>query len=43
METFGTYPGGWIADERRRAGLSQEALAARCKFHPTTSASWSAG
>ncbi len=35
METFEHRLGRVIAEERRRAGLSQEALAFRCKLHPT--------
>jgi transcriptional regulator with XRE-family HTH domain len=35
METFEHVLGRMIAEERRRAGLSQEALAGRCKLHPT--------
>jgi transcriptional regulator with XRE-family HTH domain len=35
METFERVLGRVIAEERRRAGLSQEALAGRCKLHPT--------
>lgn len=35
METFERVLGRVLAEERRRAGLSQEALAARCRLHPT--------
>ncbi len=35
METFEHRLGRVIAEERRWAGLSQEALAYRCKLHPT--------
>jgi transcriptional regulator with XRE-family HTH domain len=35
MDTFEKVLGGVIADARRSAGLSQEALAFRCKLHPT--------
>lgn len=35
MPTFEHVLGRLIAEERRRAGLSQEALAFRCKLHPT--------
>lgn len=35
METFEHALGRILAEERRRAGLSQEALAYRCKLHPT--------
>lgn len=35
MDTFERVVGQVIAEERRRAGLTQEALAYRCKLHPT--------
>ena len=35
MDTFEKVLGVVIADARRSAGLSQEALAFRCKLHPT--------
>jgi len=35
MDTFERVLGQVIAEERRRAGLTQEALAYRCKLHPT--------
>ena len=35
MDDFEHILGRVIAEERRRAGLSQEALAGRCKLHPT--------
>jgi transcriptional regulator with XRE-family HTH domain len=35
MNTFERVLGQVIAEERRRAGLTQEALAYRCKLHPT--------
>jgi transcriptional regulator with XRE-family HTH domain len=35
MDTFEHVLGQVIAEERRRAGLTQEALAYRCKLHPT--------
>jgi transcriptional regulator with XRE-family HTH domain len=35
MDTFERVLGHVIAEERRRAGLTQEALAYRCKLHPT--------
>lgn len=35
MDSFETVLGRVIAERRRGAGLSQEALAFRCKLHPT--------
>lgn len=35
MESFEAVLGCVIAERRRGAGLSQEALAFRCKLHPT--------
>ena len=35
MESFEGVLGRVIAERRRGAGLSQEALAFRCKLHPT--------
>jgi transcriptional regulator with XRE-family HTH domain len=35
MDTFEAVLGRVIAERRRNAGLSQEALAFRCKLHPT--------
>ncbi|HEU0300062.1 MAG TPA: helix-turn-helix transcriptional regulator [Longimicrobium sp.] len=35
MENFEAILGQVIATERKRAGLTQEALASRCKLHPT--------
>lgn len=35
MDTFEAVLGRVIAERRRGAGLSQEALAFRCKLHPT--------
>ena len=35
MNTFEAVLGRVIAERRRSAGLSQEALAFRCKLHPT--------
>jgi transcriptional regulator with XRE-family HTH domain len=35
METFELVLGRVIAEERKRAALTQEALAYRCKLHPT--------
>jgi transcriptional regulator with XRE-family HTH domain len=35
MDTFEKALGRVIADTRRRAAMSQEALAFRCKLHPT--------
>jgi transcriptional regulator with XRE-family HTH domain len=35
MESFEAVLGRVIAERRRSAGLSQEALAFRCKLHPT--------
>lgn len=35
MDTFEKVLGAVIAEVRRSAGLSQEALAFRCKLHPT--------
>lgn len=35
MDDFEKVLGRVIADARRNAGLSQEALAFRCKLHPT--------
>jgi transcriptional regulator with XRE-family HTH domain len=35
MDTFEKVLGVVIADARRSGGLSQEALAFRCKLHPT--------
>ena len=35
MESFEAVLGRVIAERRRGAGLSQEALAFRCKLHPT--------
>lgn len=35
MDSFESVLGRVIAERRRAAGLSQEALAFRCKLHPT--------
>lgn len=35
MDSFEAVLGRVIAERRRGAGLSQEALAFRCKLHPT--------
>jgi transcriptional regulator with XRE-family HTH domain len=35
MDSFESVLGRVIAEWRRNAGLSQEALAFRCKLHPT--------
>ena len=35
MDDFEKVLGRVIAEERKSAGLSQEALAFRCKLHPT--------
>lgn len=35
MNSFESVLGRVIAERRRNAGLSQEALAFRCKLHPT--------
>jgi transcriptional regulator with XRE-family HTH domain len=35
MEKFESVLGRVLAEQRRRVGLSQEALAYRCKLHPT--------
>jgi transcriptional regulator with XRE-family HTH domain len=35
MDSFESVLGRVIAERRRGAGLSQEALAFRCKLHPT--------
>jgi transcriptional regulator with XRE-family HTH domain len=35
MDSFEAVLGRVIAERRRSAGLSQEALAFRCKLHPT--------
>lgn len=35
MDTFQKVLGRVIADRRNAAGLSQEAVAFRCKLHPT--------
>lgn len=35
MDSFESVLGRVIAERRRSAGLSQEALAFRCKLHPT--------
>ena len=35
MEKFESVLGRVLAEQRRRKGLSQEALAYRCKLHPT--------
>lgn len=35
MRTFEQVLGQVIAERRRKASLSQEALAARCNLHPT--------
>jgi transcriptional regulator with XRE-family HTH domain len=35
MDSFESVLGRVIAERRRNAGLSQEALAFRCKLHPT--------